>query len=217
MTRFISTLLGLVGFRSRRAVTRQFKGRRMTHDEAIQFRMKGGFAGEVNRTHPAGIEPVLIDATSAATIPSAYGQPVVIGSNNGVRKLAAGDTALTGIYGITVRPFPIQAPSAAVDFGGTQAEGGTITAGGAPPSAGAIDVLRSGYIMMPLNTGASSQTPAKGAAVFVWVSASAAGHVQGQLETAKTADTIPLTDAGSVAKFNGPPDANGLCEIAFNV
>ena len=191
-----------------------FKGRRRTCDDAITYRMRAGFLGEVNRSHPAGIEPCLIDASAP---PTAYGQAVVVdATTQGVRPLVAGDSGLTGVYGFTVRPFPTQAASSAVGFGGTQAEGGAISAASpTPPTSGSTDVLRSGYIIAKLNTGA---TAVKGAGVFIWVAATSGDHIQGGLESAASAgNTIALTDAGSVATFNGGADANGLVEIAFNV
>lgn len=47
----------------------KFAGRRRTHDatNAFPFRMNTGFAGDVNRTHPASIEPCLIDPSHYPT------------------------------------------------------------------------------------------------------------------------------------------------------
>lgn len=192
----------------RRRPVGHFVGRWKTRDGAvIQFRMGAGFVGDVNRVHPASIEPALPDPN---TPPTAYGQPVVVvAATNGVRPLVAGDTALTDIYGITVKPYPGQ-PNSATLFGtlSTQGLGGTLT----PPPNQTIDILRSGYIMVKVS---GSVAVAKGGAVFVWVAASGGSHVQGGFEpVASAGNTIPLP---SKCTWNGPADANGIAEIAFNV
>ena len=207
----LNELINRVFHRTRtRAARGHYVGQRRTRDDAFKFRMGAGFLGDVNRTHPASIEPAL-QSNSPAT---AYGQPVVIAADgtNGVRPLAAGDAALVAIFGITVRPFPIQAATAPNNFGGTQAAGGAVVQGGAPASKGAIDVLKSGYIIGQLSGGG---VPAKGGAVFVWVAASAGAHVQGGFEIAATGGSTIALDNRTY--FNGPADANGNVEIAFNI
>src|SRR5262249_5668758 len=76
------------------------RGRARTRDygsTAIAYRMQAGFPGDVNRMHPASIEPCLIDASAP---PTAYGQAVLVdGTTQGVRPLVAGDQALTDVYG----------------------------------------------------------------------------------------------------------------------
>ena len=42
------------------------KTRQKTRDVAFTFRMGAGFAGDVNRTHPASIEPVMIECMAGA-------------------------------------------------------------------------------------------------------------------------------------------------------
>lgn len=171
---------------------------------AFPFRMGAGFPGDVNRSHPVSIEPALIDASAP---PLAYGLAVVVDpTTQGVRQMAPGDSALTAVYGVTVRPYPFQQSSAvnngAIGYGA-----------GAPPTSGPIDVLRSGYIMAPV-----VGTPVKGATVYVWIAASTGAHVQGGFEaSASGSNTIPLTGAGSLATFNGGADASGIAEIEFNV
>jgi hypothetical protein len=196
--------------RTSRATRGRFVGRMRTRDDAFKFRMGAGFLGDVNRTHPASIEPALQSNTPA----TAFGQPVVIAADttNGVRPLAPGDNGLTAIFGITVRPYPLQAATAPNDFGGTQSAGGAITQGGTPPAKGAIDILKSGYIIGKLSGGTQ---PAKGGAVFIWVAASSGNHVQGGFEAAATGGSTMALDAKSY--FNGPSDANGNVEVAFNL
>lgn len=170
-------------------------GRRRTCDVAFTYRMGAGFPGDVNRTHPFSVEPCLIDA---ANPPTAYGQAVVIGVNNGVRRVLAGDDALTLIYGVTVRPFPFQQST-----GGMSASIGAAT----PPISGVIDVLRLGYIMVQLNG-----APAKGDPLYVWAAAAAGGELPAQFTTTTTAGSTIGPLAGS-SNFNGPPDTSGVGEI----
>ncbi len=180
------------------------KIRMKTKDAAFQFRMGAGFAGDVNRSHPASIEPTLIDASAPPTL---YGQPVLVdATTQGVRPFASGDQSNTVAagYGITVRPYPTQQSSAS-NFGAAALGAAT------PPVTGIIDVLRAGYIMVNLPAGG---TPVKGGAVYVWAAASSGSHVLGAVEAAYTAgSTTQLLNA----TFNGSPDASGNVEIAFNI
>jgi hypothetical protein len=176
---------------------------------AFTFRMGAGFAGEANRSHPFTIEPALNDATNPATF---YGEAVMFnGSANDVRTTAAGDSATTYIAGVVVRPFPQQAPTAPQNYGGTGTVASPFGSAGTPPSGAPIDILKSGYIMVPC-----VGTPNKGGQVYVWYGATGGGHTHGGFEAASGASTMALELDGRVF-FNGPPDANGLVELAFNV
>lgn len=178
--------------------------RAKVRDVAFAYRMGAGFAGDVNRTHPATIEPTLIDASAPPTL---YGQPVLVDpTTQGVRPYASGDqsdTVASG-YGFTVRPYPAQQSSAS--------NYGAATLGAAtPPASGAIDVLRAGYIMVNLPAGGS---PVKGGAVYVWSKASTGAHVLGAVEAAfSSTNTTQVLNA----TFNGSPDASGNVEVAFNI
>ncbi len=179
-----------------------YVGRRRTRDVAFTYRMGAGFAGDINRTHPFSSEASLIDPTNP---PLGYGLAVLpVAASNGVRQMAAADQGGTYIYGVTVRPYPTQQQS-----GGMSASIGTTT----PPVSGVIDILKLGYIMVPIvNTGGAPAT--KGGAVFVWCAASGGGHLQGGFETAATGGStiaLPLT----FATFNGPADSSGIGELAF--
>ena len=180
------------------------KIRMKTKDAAFPFRMGAGFAGDINRTHPASVEPTLIDSSAP---PTAYGQPVLVdATTQGVRPFASGDQSNTVAagYGITVRPYPTQQSSAS-NFGAAAIGAAT------PPTSGIMDVLRAGYIMINLPAGG---TPVKGGAVYVWAAASTGAHVLGGVEAAYTAgSTTQLLNA----TFNGSPDANGNVEVAFNI
>ena len=177
-----------------------------TRDVAFQFRMGAGFAGDVNRTHPAEIEPALI---RAATPPTAYGQIVVVGTGNAVRPLAVADASdaveLTP-FGMTVRPYPAQQSSAS-NYGAAALGAST------PPTTGTIDVCRAGLVLAQLNAGVTA--PVKGGRVYVWCAATAGDHIQGGLETeASAGNTVELD---SRYTYNGPADASGIVEVSCNV
>lgn len=178
-----------------------------TRDVAFQFRMGAGFAGDVNRTHPAEIEPALINTT---TPPNAYGQFVLVDTaTNSVRRYGASDasdTVLSLPFGATVRPFPIQ-QQAASNFGAVAFGSAT------PPTSGVIDVLRAGLIMAQLNAGVTA--PTKGGPVFIWCAATSGDHIQGGLETEESSgNTVELDPRYT---YNGPADINGIVEISVNV
>src|SRR5262249_32652460 len=104
---------------------------------AIKYRMDGGIPGDVNRTHPSSIEPALNDPSTPVT---AYGVPVLATSaGNSVRPVASGDTAVTHVYGFSVRPYPINQATTSNSFGAVGYGGGT------PPVGRTIDVMRHGY------------------------------------------------------------------------
>lgn len=179
------------------------RGRSRTCDVAFPFRMGAGFPGDVNRVHPASIEPVLIDVDDPVT---EYGQPGLIDTvTHGFRGFRAGDTAVTDIWGCAVRPYPTQQQT-----GGMTSDFGAAT----PPTSGQMDALRSGYIKVKLNAGTGAAK--KGSAVFVWCAASAGDHVQGGIEDAANGGN---TASLSVSKyqFNNSPDADGNVEICVNV
>jgi hypothetical protein len=183
-----------------------FVGRQRTRDVAFAFRMGAGFPGDVNRGHPASIEPVLIDA---AAPPTAYGQPVLVDpTTDGVRPFTTTDTAITSIWGVTVRPFPMQAST------GT-AYGGAAFGAATPPTSGALDVLRSGYIMSTALP-AGSAIVSKGSPVFVWCAASSGAHIQGGIEAAAVGGSTAALDPNRY-QFNGPADALGNVELSINV
>lgn len=182
------------------------KIRMKTQDVAFPFRMGAGFPGDVNRNHPASIEPTLIDASAP---PTAYGQAVLVdATTQGVRPLAAADQAGTLIYGVTVRPFPAQAST-----GG--AYGGAAFGSAAPPVTGEIDVLRSGYIMAQLNT-AVTNAVVKGGPVFIWVAATSGAHITGGFEPVANSTNTMALDTNKYT-YNGTQDANGVVEICVNI
>lgn len=175
---------------------------------AFTFRAGAGFAGAITRQENSIIEPVLIDASAP---PLLYGVPVLIDpTTQGIRPLVAGDSALTAVYGVLVRPFPTSQFSVS-NFGNTPL--GLV---GVPPTSGPADVLISGYINVQVPLG---QTVAvKNGSVFIWIAASTGAHVQGGFETvASGGNTIALSGAGSTTRYNGGQDANGILELVFNI
>lgn len=185
----------------------RFVGRHATMDAdrmAFQFRMSAGNIGSVNRFHPATIEPAPI----SSAIPPSIGLACVIdATSKTLRLVQAGDTALTDIYGILVRPWPFQQGTTSTFSGGT-------TFGSADPVSaqfGVWDVLRSGYIIVPI-----VGTPGKGDTVYVWCAVSSGAHIQGGFEASDPSGSgFHLTSAKTT--FQGAPDAFGAGEIAFNV
>lgn len=178
-------------------------GRHRTCDTAFTFRMGAGFAGDVNRGHPASILPCLIDPTNPVTL---FGIPViVVTTSNGVRPFAAGDTALVDAFGVSVRPFPYQQATTANNYGAVA------YGAGAPSTLQPLDVLRAGYIMVPV-----VGTVTKGGAVFVWCAAASGAHVQGGFEAAASGGN---TAALATPKFmwNSPADSTGIAELSITL
>ena len=165
--------------------------------QAYQFRMPAGFAGDLQRAEIATIETQLIDP---AAPPTAFGVPVKLVAGKIQPINLAADTAAL-IYGINLRPFPIQG-------NGTDPLG-TST----PPIAGFVDVLKRGYVNVSLG-GTTAAT--KGGAVYVRVAGAATGKPLGGFEAAAdstAANTVLLAGA----YFTGPADAYGISEIAYNI
>ena len=185
-----------------RAPRGTFVARLRTVDDAIPFRMRAGFAGEVTRTHPASILPFLMNVANPLTL---FGQPVVINTADNTGRFVNNTDAAAAIVGILVRPFPTQQRTGG-DAGSTLGTPGV-------PQAGAQDMLTSGTILVQLNTGVVA--PTKGGTVFIWIAATSGNHVQGGFETQANGGNTVQLDAKSY--YNGPADANGLVEICFNL
>lgn len=181
--------------------------RARTVDVAYPFRMGAGFAGDVNRTHPAEIEPALVDQVN---YPTQYGMACVIdGTSHKVRRLIPTDyNTVTEIFGCVVRPYPSQQTNNPNQYG--QSPIGSA----APPTSGVADFVRSGLLMVQLNAGVAN--PVKGGAVFVWCAATSGDHITGGFETQASAGNTAALDPNKY-QFNGPGDANGICELSVNV
>jgi hypothetical protein len=174
-----------------------FRGSARTRDVAYTYRMPAGFAGDINRSHPASVEPTLPDPTN---FPTFAGQACVIDATSHLLRYlgVTDDTALTDIYGVAVRAFPIQQQT-----GGMAAAFGTAVMTAAQP----VDVLKSGYIMVPVQG-----TPVKGGIVYVWAKPVSGLHVPGGFEAAATGGSTIALPINSYS-WNGGPDANGVAEV----
>jgi hypothetical protein len=172
--------------------------RARTRDVSFTYRMGAGFPGDVNRTHPASILPGLMDVTNPVPF---YGQPALInGAANSYKAFLAADIAVTTIAGVLVRPYPTQQT-----VGGMTSTLGVAT----PPVTGVVDVINAGFVMVQCSDFAA-HPPVKGGAVYVWAAATAGNHVLGGFEASATGGS---TATIANARFNGPPDANGVCEL----
>jgi hypothetical protein len=178
--------------------------RAFTRDVAFPYRMGAGFPGDVNRTHPMSIEPALIDVDD---YPTGYGQAVLVdATTHGVKHMVSGDSSVTKIYGVTVRPYPIQQQS-----GGPSASFGSAT----PPVTGVIDLLRAGYIMVSIPP-SQAAAAVKGGAVFVRLASATGDQVLYGFETAADGGNTAALDTNKYT-FNGGADANGNVELCVNV
>ena len=158
--------------------------RAYTRDIAFTFRMPSGFAGDVNRTHPFSVIPKLQDVTNPI---ARYGNAAIYTTTPSARGAIAGDTAVTKIQGIAVRPYPTSQTSSSL-------LGAPATIGAAtPPVTGIIDVLEEGFIWVPIPTG---QTPQQTGSVFLWIAATSGAHIQGGFESVTGgASTVTLSNA----------------------
>lgn len=173
--------------------------RARTNDVAFTYRMGAGFPGDINRTHPFSSIAGLLDDDQPVRL---YGDPALVDSaESSYRGFQAGDTAVTVMAGVLVRPYPVQQTT-----GGMSAALGTA----APPTApSVVDILEDGFIMVKCNNYAAQQ-PAKGGIVYVWCAASAGAQVQGGFSSvASGGNTAALANA----EWTGPGDANGVAEI----
>ena len=180
-------------------------GRSRTCDIAFQFRAGAGFPGDVSRGHPASIQPCIIDVNAP---PTQYGQPVVVDSvTQGVRPIVAGDSALTDIWGVLVRPYPFQQSTTSNSYGAVPI--GQAGVAKLQP----VDVLTGGYILVAVNS-ATAASALKGGPVFIWYGATAGGHVLGGFEGATGATVLTLSTGRY--KWNSPVDASGYAELMIN-
>lgn len=153
-------------------------------------RMPAGFPGRISRSDSKTVTPEVVDASA---VPSGYGLPVKLVSGQ-VAALASAD-AVSVVYGFLVSPYP------------TESTSNTLNQAASPPSSGIVDVLKRGYIIVPLASG----TAAKGGAVYVCL-ATANGTV-GTIAAASGTGFSAIPNA----MFQGPADSNGNVEISFNV
>ena len=158
------------------------------------FRMPYGIPGDVTRQSQATIEPGVYNASLPFPYFGLFGK---IASGKFV-PITTGDTA-SAVYGLLVRPYPIQGANASDPLGTS-----------VPPTSGVADVMRRGYANVKVNAG----TAQLGGAVYIRVAAASAGKPIGGIEAAADgANTITVTGA----LFMGAADAGGNAEIALNI
>lgn len=180
-----------------------------TLDAAFTYRAGAGSPGEVNRTHPVSINAYMPDATHPNDL---FGQPAIIdATSHRPRKYGTGEANTTGAspWGVSVRPFPFQQPTAAT--AGAPATFNT----GTPPSNQPIDLCRSGYILVQLGNG-SITGAVLGGPVFIWCATSAGNDVLGSFTTTTTAGSVAALDTNRFY-YHGVQDASGIVEVSFNV
>lgn len=165
---------------------------------AFVYRMDTGYPGITNRQHDCTVEAQVI---SSVAPPPEYGLGLVIdGATGQIRVPAAGDTQMTPVYGLYVKPYPTQGSTFNDPLGAAS-----------PPIAGIGNVLKRGYMTVKLR----GATPAvKGAPVFIWKAAAGGGQVPGGVTADGTTAASVMTLPGY---FMGPADANGITEVALNI
>ena len=157
-------------------------------------RMPSGFPGRVTRSDSLTIEPGIIDQATPPTVFGAFVKNVA----GKLQPIAASDAA-TVVYGVLVSAYPTQSTSNPL---------GVAT----PPASGVIDVLRRGYVSVPLQGG----TAVKGAAVYV-VTTAGTGFPVATIATAASPGGGSAAVAVANTFFTGPADSGSVVEIEFNI
>ena len=167
--------------------------------------MPSGFPGAMSRQAHATVEGQPINTT---TPPLTYGAMVVMDVATGtIRQATTSDTA--GFYGLLVRAYPTQGFGNPV---GSLNDPIYPTGVTAPPSTGAADVMRRGYMLVKYG---GATAPVKGGAANIWTGATAGGQVQGNV-------TAVAPGAGTCVAMPGltfmtAADGNGIVEVAYNI
>ncbi|MBZ7195469.1 hypothetical protein FMK61_01570 [Klebsiella oxytoca] len=163
-------------------------------DNTILYRMSSGIAGAISRPQDLTVEPQTLDSTKAF---AAYGLAGKFSAGKFV-PIEAADTAAV-VVGIYVRPYPTASLPDKVRQIGT----GYSFAG---------DCMKRGYVTV--NLGADASAVALGGEVYMRVATPSDTSPLGAfLAAADGENTVQLTNA----YFNGPGDANGNIELAFNI
>jgi hypothetical protein len=167
---------------------------------AFTYRMPAGIPGNLSRNPGLDtVEPQVYDQT-AGQMPTVFGIPVKYISGH-VSSIQSGDTIANVMEGFLVRPFPTQDPS-------NEALGSST-----PNPASVADVLKSGYISVFVQGSYPSAVPSKGSVAYVRVTAAhglAVGGVESDADGGNC-QAIPST------WFTGAMDANGMCEVGYNI
>lgn len=163
-------------------------------DNTLLYRMPAGIAGAISRPQDLTVEPQVLD--SAKVFP-AYGLAGKISAGKFV-PIAAGD-AVTVLAGIFVRPYPTASQPDKVRQIGS---GYNFTG----------DCMKRGYVTV--NIGSDASAVALSAPVFMRVDTPTTSSPLGAFLAAADGDnTVQITNA----YFNGPGDASGNIELAFNI
>lgn len=164
----------------------------MALGNAITYRMPFGIPGAITRESVSTIEAQPYGSTAFAS----YGIPAVVSSGTVV------PITTTGLvpYGFLVRPFPFQE-----NVWPTNA-----SLSSTPPTTGAANILKRGYIAVLVNSGTS--TPNLDTQVYVYTGSSTGAHVLGGIEG---------TSGGNIQKIPGAVftcavDANNIAEVFYD-
>ena len=173
---------------------------------AFAYRMDVGYPGSTNRNHDSTVVREVLTATVAAQ-PTSYGVMLAMDVTGVVRAPTAGDTAaMLTAGGLFVRPYPTQ--------------GGTLSAPvndplyvSTPPGPGnEANVMKRGFMTVKLN--AASPPVVKGQPIGIFIGAPTAGNPAGGITGAAPGATVLAVPIGY---FQGPADASGMTEIAYNL
>lgn len=168
-------------------------------EQIILYRMPAGVPGATYRAEHLLVTTEVVTPFGGTNAPSFFGQGLVVDATTGLaRAFFTGDTTVDGFL---VRAYPTQGGQAD-NFGG-----GTI------PASGPIDLMRRGYMTVTLY-GATAAV--KGGIVYVRASGqNGTTTFQGGVEAASGSGLVALPSR--ICYFNGPADASGITEIAFNI
>ncbi|MGS2677718.1 structural cement protein Gp24 [Citrobacter freundii] len=163
-------------------------------DNTFLYRMPAGIAGAISRPQDLTVEPQTLDSAKAF---AAYGLAGKFSAGKFV-PIEEADTAAV-VVGIYVRPYPAASQPDKVRQIGT----GYNFAG---------DCMKRGYVTV--NLGADASAVMLGGAVYMRVATPSDTSPLGAfLAAADGENTVQITNAF----FNGPGDANGNIELAFNI
>lgn len=163
-------------------------------DNTFLYRIPAGIAGAISRPQDLTVEPQTLDSAKAF---AAYGLAGKFSAGKFV-PIEEADTAAV-VVGIYVRPYPTASQPDKVRQIGT----GYNFAG---------DCMKRGYVTVNLGADASAVT--LGGAVYMRVATPSDTSPLGAfLAAADGENTVQITNAF----FNGPGDANGNIELAFNI
>lgn len=173
--------------RSPRSNSGTFVGRFRTRDISFLAQSPTALIGRITRSVPLPrITPDPNDVINPVTY---FGLACLNTALNTVRQILATDSGVIGISGIVVQPFPFQ-PSSGTNFGAQ-----ALTALVAVPSGMLLDVLRTGFMGVYLNS-AQAPTATKADKVYVWCAASTGTHVQGGFENAPSGSAVSAPKVG---------------------